>query len=339
MEMFNKVKSAHLKNEILARISDGNGNFEDYYAEKVLSDNADDVAEINDVLVAVYKEMDETVIRSFSTERFSYIKIISFINQFSKNLGGCGYVFTLNQDLLVERLFVDYLKLKKFSIPGGWGGELQGALLPHYGPVDTPFYKYHLSDTRASLDSLSSDNLSEADILSWRLKHGATYEQKTRRIPCLVKVHGTYYWTKDREKERLWGIGQNKLEQLKKEPLLRLQYEKFEETLTINTPDFIYVIGYSFCDAHINKVISEACMKGAKLIIFDVLELKFFLHKIKSAFEQIDKAFDYAWLYRYTNKSFLDLFPLCEATPTLFDGDSNQSLDAINNIPCLLVKE
>ncbi len=150
-EMFNIVESLQLKVEILNIIESGDNDFEAYYAKKTNRSITSESQEITEALLSVYNAMDAKILRTIEVpgrEEFSSIKVISFINKFSAHQGGCGYVFTLNQDLLLERLFVDYLKLKKFSMPGGWNGEHLGGLLPLYGPVDSPFYKYNKDDPR-----------------------------------------------------------------------------------------------------------------------------------------------------------------------------------------------
>lgn len=338
LEMFNIAKSENLKLEILEMLAENDYDFEEYYSKKTFNMGNDEAIKITDILLNVYKSMDETVLRSFSNEQFNYLKVISFINKFSAYQSGIGYVFTLNQDLLVERLFSDYLKQRNFYVPNGWGGESQGDLLPYYGPIDSPFHKYHKNDNRDKNESVDLSNVTQDMIDVWVGKYGDTYEKKTRKTPCLVKLHGTYYWHKNDRKEMLWGIGKNKLEQIKNEPLLNLQYQKFKQVLVDKSIDMIYIIGYSFNDSHINEILYQSCINGAKLIVLDILPINKFFSNVDLAFQKIDKIFNRSWLNKYIYANFKTLFDFDRAKPHIFSGNRDESLRMINEIPCSLIE-
>ena len=89
-----------------------------------------------------------------------------------------------------------------------------------------------------------------------------TFEYDCKRIPYF-KLHGSLQWRND--SKHLLLTGKKKEEEISNVPLLTKYMEVFENTL-FNARNLI-VIGYSFSDKHINKVIKDACRKNDQLKI------------------------------------------------------------------------
>jgi hypothetical protein len=302
-----------------------NSDFEQLY-EDILEDkqNQFSIAEkdiIKEVILAIYKEIDAKIqLNIFSTQApFSYLKTISFIiNNFSPENNGVGYVFSLNQDLLLERLFADYLKKLEFYRPGGWNGEIQGALLPFYGPIETPFFKYHKDDSRANASFQSFENLNQETIDKWLENSNKSLY---RKLPYLVKLHGSYYWRKLQDgKEAVWIVGKNKEQKIQQTPLLKLYFDKFAEIIQSPGLD-LYVFGYSFRDHHINDIIFNACKQGLRLIVVDIVKLNEWLKKDEL------KALNLSWIKEFYNLPFSEIFSLSSSEQDfVFSGNYDNSL-------------
>lgn len=176
-------------------------------------------AALRDAIFNTYVQMEREIIRSKAEARLA-------CNQFLTPFAGsardeCGFIFTLNQDLLVER----YL-----SFPGSlealWPHfRLPGVQLPKQIPDDHPI-GIILPD-RAAVDKIES----------------RFWENKT---PCLsyVKLHGSYGWYSRRGEVMV--IGNQKSRVLKKEPLLVWYLKLFRQILTSSRN--LLVIGYRFRD-------------------------------------------------------------------------------------------
>ncbi|OGT32058.1 MAG: hypothetical protein A3E87_10965 [Gammaproteobacteria bacterium RIFCSPHIGHO2_12_FULL_35_23] len=110
-KIFNhKSIAAKLRGHLLS-FRENNYDFEGFYQS--ILDSKDEVFSqekitiVKKVITEIYKDMDDFFdykIRSFSSS-FSYLSVMNFIiNKFSYASGGNGYIFSLNQDLLLERL-------------------------------------------------------------------------------------------------------------------------------------------------------------------------------------------------------------------------------------------
>src|SRR5262249_55411896 len=147
----------------------------------------------------------------------------------------CGFMFTLNQDRLLEQCV-------------GRGVPL---VLPGEPPQGD-------NQERESLPDESTVENRRAQF--WR--------DKGPRL-AYVKLHGSSNWW-TQSGDRALAIGTNKTELLKREPLLRWYQELFAETLGAAEGASLLVIGYSFRDPHINEVILTAVeAKRLKLFVVD----------------------------------------------------------------------
>lgn len=145
-----------------------------------------------------------------------------------------SFIFTLNQDLLFERLFPRNCRAN-LSIPG----------------IDnnSEWFTTHFNKPLEESDHCklpSEYELSNKDILV----EGNYF---------LIKLHGSCNW-KSYDGSEIMVIGRGKKGKIQKEPLLKLYFEIFDNILSQGWRR-LFVIGYGFGDKHINEIISKAIIK------------------------------------------------------------------------------
>lgn len=164
-----------------------------------------------------------------------------FLTRFSENSrrrGKKGFLFTLNQDLLLERHYYS------FSAPGKVANRPQILGLSHRrGWFESNFTKPLHKDDYCVLPS--EDKLNAA--VDSQLTHGSFF---------YVKLHGSHNWLSDDGRPQM-VIGDDKSGQINNHPLLAKYFEIFKEV--ISQPDRrLLVCGYGFRDKHINVLIKKA---------------------------------------------------------------------------------
>jgi hypothetical protein len=142
-----------------------------------------------------------------------------------------GYVFTLNQDLFVERWHLGTNKLLRTP----------GMDIRHRSPCnddrDIP------TSTVPRIDDLEA-------------QHDQYEEERAAHLLYYVKLHGSMNWRTSDGREVL-VIGGDQPGQIGREPLLDWYFEIFQQVLS--TPHRrLLVIGYGFGDEHVNEVIARA---------------------------------------------------------------------------------
>lgn len=145
-----------------------------------------------------------------------------------------SFIFTLNQDLLFERLFPKNC-CANLSIPG----------IDNNPEWFTTCFNKPLEE----LDYCklpNEDQLSNKDILL----EGSYF---------LIKLHGSCNWI-SYDGSEVMVIGRGKKGKIHKEPLLKLYFEIFENVLSQGRRR-LFIIGYGFGDKHVNKIISKAIIK------------------------------------------------------------------------------
>jgi hypothetical protein len=153
-------------------------------------------------------------------------------------------IFTLNQDLFVERhIQTDTVYSLPYTLPGVRGQNW--------------FFQPSPEPTTAELNnSVSVDDTDEnVERIEWK---GRTN---------YIKLHGSSEW-RDASGELLI-IGGNKQTRLEKSPLLKAYQEVFKKVLCSGDMKLL-VIGYSFSDEHINSIINTAMQDYAlKMWVWD----------------------------------------------------------------------
>lgn len=172
------------------------------------------------------------------------------------------FIFTLNQDLFFERTYPNFGV--KLSIPGidnssEWFADRikEDLKLPDYCRLPTE------DELSCRKDSLSKENF------------------------FLIKLHGSYNWV-GIDGSSAMIIGRNKEEKIKKEPLLSYYFEIFKNVLSQDQCRLL-IVGYSFNDKHINRVISNAVINHElKIYTLSPEPLKELKKKIKKSSEKCE---------------------------------------------------
>jgi hypothetical protein len=152
-------------------------------------------------------------------------------------------IFTLNQDLLLERHYLvdtmsKLLHPKEWQIPG---------MEPIAEPSGTPIN----------------------EVKTWRPMADPSKFSVEKDVQPYFKLHGSSNWIDSSSGRQMLVIGGNKPATIKRREILKWNHEQFQKNVA--KPDTrLMVIGYSFGDEHINVAIRDGAEKGTlKLFIID----------------------------------------------------------------------
>lgn len=147
-------------------------------------------------------------------------------------------IFTLNQDLLLEFHYCN-------NNPAVWMGSKwhpHGWVIPGVREVRAPEAPFEFDRIRSK----------------WHTTGDHTLRPDTQPY---FKLHGSSNWETG-DAEPLLVIGAHKEAMINRHPVLQWYREEFRRYLTM--PDTrLVVVGYSFSDEHINKMILEAAERGS----------------------------------------------------------------------------
>jgi len=229
---------------LLALLNTPTLDYESVYLKVIYGSYSDENKSVlDDAVVHAYKKLDD-VIRQISWNYNSHgvdiYRVREFLDRFGSTINGRrGYFFTLNQDLFIER----------------WYG--QETLLKIPGNLNLPTIHAAPSRELENSDYIPVPGVNA--IESVRAEDNKKTSSSGRYH--YLKLHGSFNWVDDKDsKRRIMVIGGNKWEQIQNQAILLYYYEKFRDVLT-QPSRRLCVIGYSFRDRHINKVIGEALTK------------------------------------------------------------------------------
>jgi hypothetical protein len=157
-------------------------------------------------------------------------------------------IFTLNQDLLLERHYLDdNINLQQSQKWRGW--QIPGMKRLHTSPFTDP--------VRDRVAIQSPNNPS-----SFVAQPGAQ---------PYFKLHGSSNWMAGPTSSRVFIMGGNKAVEIDQYPILSWYHRQFREYLS-RPAARLMIIGYSFSDQHINAAISAGVDTGnLRLFIIDPL--------------------------------------------------------------------
>lgn len=179
---------------------------------------------IRDSVLEAYINIEDEISNPANLNGASLSGLKSMIHRFKGDQEQAGFIFTLNQDLFMER---------------------------HCLPVNRPWVN-PLNIGNAKIDPARHfdklpNEIELADLMRNRpLKAGSLY---------YIKLHGSINW-KGSDNESRMVIGLDKEDQIAREPLLRVYVNLFK--MVISRAKRLLVIGYSFGDEHINRIIAVA---------------------------------------------------------------------------------
>ena len=283
-------QTKEIRQELLRNI-----NFESVY-HKILNGNYSETAK-QEIIVAVeaaYRDKVEAILNKYDSkidQDFDFDKFSEFVRAFS-------FVFTLNQDLFMERFFLSDLESGKPKILG----------MNHFLRIKP--------DERTQLEIVASGvNKYPRKISKYLLlrPQNIKADEKSQMLhgsnSHYVKLHGSQNWfDPDFRIESECGqmykmiLGENKIDKINNEPLLKFYFQIFTETL--NNIKNLWIIGYSFHDKHINDEISKAITNGLKIHIINPMSAKDFHAELKSKPNGIAICDGLAAYYPYTLRQF-----------------------------------
>jgi len=165
-----------------------------------------------------------------------------FITRFCPHNRGTGYIFSLNQDLLLERICGHYADKPRLSIPGiRW---------------QSPTHIFPAAANQISLATPLNPNVDRSELLG-------NFN--------LIKLHGSINWREENNSTMV--MGRRKAQAISNSPLLEWYHRIFERVLSAGNVKLM-VIGYSWMDDHINDVITGAIQNhGLKIYSWDIRTL------------------------------------------------------------------
>jgi len=185
-------------------------------------------------LRGTYEDLDENI-------REQDVSLRNICTRFFERFSGSGreegFVFTLNQDLFVERWCSSHNTLIK--IPG----------IDAHPDWFTPRFT----------SALQNEHWIELPDITRLEKNKKYFYTQNWGSLGYVKLHGSYGW---RGKYPMI-IGKRKTEQMKDEPLINWWSDLFQEIL--KEAANLVVVGYSFRDEHINNWILQRMSQGLNL--------------------------------------------------------------------------
>jgi hypothetical protein len=197
------------------------------------------LANLQNAILRMFADMDKAFDNiGFEFQSNRQYQIAPFLTRFHA-------IFTLNQDLLLERHYLnDNVTLLSDSRWNGWVFPGMKRAAAPASPLDNP-------------------NLGkwEPDPENFVVR------------PCFqpyFKLHGSSNWVASNSDELL-VLGHNKRSIIDRYPVLKWSREQFKETLS-RPSTRLMVIGYSFGDNHINEMIREAATnQSTALFVIDPL--------------------------------------------------------------------
>jgi hypothetical protein len=162
--------------------------------------------------------------------------IMEFFARFYSPIDRVGYIFSLNQDALAERL------------PGLWAGV----------PFAVPGVQYLPSTSPLPFGTPPLVAPAKPDLGNRRLDGNLNY----------IKLHGSFLWRPEDGSPGM-VLGGGKLIAIGRSPLLTTYHSLFEQVLCAGDVR-LFVIGYGFQDDHINRTIATAVQGfDARIFVWD----------------------------------------------------------------------
>ena len=191
----------------------------------------------------MFSEMDEALndLPDFEFNQFRGKHVKTFLARFEA-------IFTLNQDVLLERYYLD--QVYSVTSPGRkrWDG------------FQIPGMRKRAQEAQVS-KNFTESIWDEIQPLEIKIKNN---------FQPYYKLHGSCNW-KSTKSENMMIMGSNKEKIINEYPVLKRYHKVFKENIS-QTNTKLMIIGYGFGDAHINTAICEGVEKNnLKIFIIDKL--------------------------------------------------------------------
>lgn len=268
----------------------GNLNYELAYAQVIAGEYAQNEKDyFTKCLMEAYADLDRSLCEITYDKRAFIQPLRTFIDLFAGEGNERGFVFTLNQDLLIERFYSNHnflLQIPSLHHTDWFRGTMDRADLPQ---VDIP--------PNQQLD---------------RDKGEFWAKGKSTQNFCYLKLHGSFGWRSLINKNAM-VIGSDKAGSIANEPLLKWYLDLFREVLNSKDQTLV-VVGYGFRDDHINSIIADAGKQGLRLHVISPLQVSEFKNILISTGSIVTKATHrgneiWEMLEGYYCESVVQLFP------------------------------
>ena len=245
-----------------------------------------------------YRQMDEII--SDQANRVSAFAVCqSFVSRFAGSLRQRerGFIFTLNQDLFIERYYRNsnsLMKIPGLESPGWFRGNSSGEW-----------------DVRAMITLPGVEAVKKAEDAFWG---------KSSINFVYIKLHGSCNWKSHDGTDRM-VIGHHKTRLIENEPLLKWHLSLFKDVLQQGRRNLV-VIGYGFRDPHINDIIADAIRdRDLKLHVVSPLqprEFKDLLMSVQGTNAEVLPRGEQLWdgLSGYYRSSVTEFFKTGQSQPT-----------------------
>lgn len=176
-------------------------------------------------------------------------RVQRFLGRFCWNqdrTANTSFLFTLNQDLLLERRWYNFDHHRPPSLPG------------------VPPPRLQISTNQTWFSSIAAPyGDDQVSFVGWN------GEPTLAGCTNYIKLHGSFNWV-NADGSRTMVVGSRKAQQISSHPLLNWYFEVFRNVLCEGDVRLM-VIGYSFSDDHINEVIAKAVREhGLQVFVWDV---------------------------------------------------------------------
>ena len=295
-----------------------NYNYEDLYSKVLMNEHYLKCKEpfkkkISDIFNIRFEEICLKAIdgASIGSIEINYQDLYLFIKKFShKN----NYLFTTNQDLFLERLFIKNKDMLASPYVGNclWNYN-------HNSEFNC------LNNTISALRNIKEFENEEyflptqSELLE--IKKGNKFCKNT-----YYKLHGSIGWESKNHnaKDTPLVMGTNKSELIQSEPVFTEYLKVFEAALCQDNASLL-VIGYSFSDKHINKIILKAAKQHKlKIHVLSPTPVDDFKSDLSKEIKfGCDSEYIYEQLYGYYESMLENLFPINDTA--LYKEDSIRS--------------
>jgi hypothetical protein len=154
-------------------------------------------------------------------------------------------IFSLNQDLLLERHYLN--------------GNVALSSNRHWNGWEIP-----------GMNAMPGHDSPNPATTQWSSMDPPKFSVTKNRQPYF-KLHGSSNWVDVSTGRQLLVMGGDKSSRIVQHPILKWNHDQFREYLS-HSDSRLMVIGYSFGDDHINRIIAEAADRGnLSLFIIDPL--------------------------------------------------------------------
>ncbi len=227
----------------------GDLNFEAVYERVIFSPDPEfDALQrvlFSKAVQTAYRDMDQRIYEQVVADQAGFASCSRhFISRFAERQDSRAFVFTLNQDILMERFFSTNHFLP--SLPGF-------SAFPQW-------FNNRIDENLRTDQFVAVPDAKEIE------KARESFWEKS---PCgfmYVKLHGSYGWRSTNGADKMI-IGHGKLGRIAGEPLLEWYLSLFKEALEEGDKNLV-IVGYGFGDDHINDIIADAIKdRGLKLFV------------------------------------------------------------------------